>query len=82
MSLGGTQIDIQRVDAEYKFSAGVYTGLEYKFTDNFALQGQLRYLAHWSIVILSLIAKETAAAPVANSSLRAIGCLSFKLTSA
>ncbi len=44
LSVGGTQIDIQRVDTEYKFSAGVYTGLEYKFTDNFALQGQLRYL--------------------------------------
>lgn len=44
LSLGGTQIDIQRVDTEYKFSAGVYTGLEYRFTESFALQGQIRYL--------------------------------------
>ncbi|WP_082957126.1 MULTISPECIES: outer membrane protein [unclassified Vibrio] len=44
LSLGGTQIDIQGADSDYKFSLGVYGGLEYKITDNFAFQGQLRYL--------------------------------------
>ncbi|GAB7220583.1 outer membrane beta-barrel protein [Vibrio comitans] len=44
LSLGGTQIDIQGASNEYKFSLGVYGGVEYEFTDNFALQGQIRYL--------------------------------------
>ncbi|CAM4122007.1 outer membrane beta-barrel protein [Vibrio neonatus] len=44
LSLGGTQIDIQGANTEYKFSLGVYGGVEYKITDYFALQGQLRYM--------------------------------------
>ncbi|GEM79940.1 outer membrane beta-barrel protein [Vibrio superstes] len=44
LSLGGTQIDVQGASNEYKFSAGIYGGVEYKFTDSFALQGQVRYL--------------------------------------
>ncbi|WP_261815623.1 porin family protein [Vibrio gallicus] len=44
LSLGGTQIDIQGADTDYKFSAGFYGGVEYRFTRNFAFQTQLRYL--------------------------------------
>ncbi|GAD78860.1 outer membrane beta-barrel protein [Vibrio ezurae] len=44
LGLGGTQIDIQGADTEYKFSLGVYGGVEYKITKYFALQGQLRYM--------------------------------------
>ncbi|CAM2791405.1 outer membrane protein [Vibrio rarus] len=44
LGVGGTQVDIQGASSDYKFSLSVYGGLEYEITDNFALQGQLRYL--------------------------------------
>lgn len=44
LSLGGTHIDVQGADNEFKFSGGLFGGMEYTFAHNVALQAQLRYI--------------------------------------
>ncbi|RYU51606.1 porin family protein [Aliivibrio finisterrensis] len=44
LSLGATYTDVDWSDENLRFSAGAFTGLQYHFTDNFALQLEARWL--------------------------------------
>ncbi|MCF7353142.1 outer membrane beta-barrel protein [Vibrio sp. CK2-1] len=44
VGLGGSYTDVDWADNKYGFAASIYAGLEYKFTDNIAVTGQIRWL--------------------------------------
>ncbi|MBW3696560.1 porin family protein [Vibrio sp. T187] len=44
LGIGGSYVDVDWAKDKYGFSASIFGGIEYKFTDNFALNSQVRWL--------------------------------------